>query len=122
MKTRRFFYFGKFAVMGVAAMILFTFVVMWLWNWLVPELFNGPEVSYWQTLGLLLLSKILFSGIGKGGQSHSSKHHHSGHGHSHRCGDEYSGKYRERWKKKFEEKMNGKAEDQDGRNEGSETA
>ncbi len=106
MKTRRFFYFGKFAVMGVAGLILFTFAVMWLWNWLVPELFNGPVIAYWQTLGLLVLSKILFSGVGKGGSSHSSKH----------C-DDYPSKYRDKWKKKFEEKMNGKVENQDNDNE-----
>lgn len=106
MKTRRFFYFGKFAVMGVAGMILFTFVVMWLWNWLVPELFNGPVIEYWQTLGLLVLSKILFSGVGKGGHSPSSKH----------CG-ETSSKYRDKWKKKFEERMNGKTGDHGEDNE-----
>ena len=100
MKTKRFFYYGKFAVLGVAGMILFTFVVMWLWNWLVPELFNGPVVTYWQTLGLLVLSKILFSGIGKGGHSD----------HSGRC-DDSSLKYRDKWKRKFEEKMNGKVEE-----------
>ncbi len=122
MKTRRFFYFGKFAVLGVAGMILFTFVVMWLWNTLVPELFNGPIVTYWQTLGLLVLSKILFSGIGKGGSSHSSKYSRSS-----RCGDDYSHKYKDKWKKKFEEKMNGKVESQSdaqdaGQNEGQNEA
>ena len=106
MKTRKFFYFGKFAVLGVAGFIVFTFVVMWLWNWLVPELFNGPEVTYWQTLGLLILSKILFSGIGKG-------HSCSQPGYSH----DYPNKYRDKWKKKFEEKMNGKAEGQSNENE-----
>ncbi|MEN8204205.1 MAG: hypothetical protein ABFS28_16530 [Bacteroidota bacterium] len=106
MKTRKFFYFGKFAVLGVAGMILFTFVVMWLWNWLVPELFNGPVVTYWQTLGLLILSKILFSGIGKGGHNHDSE----------KCKD-FPGKHRDKWKKKFEEKMNGKVADQSDENE-----
>ena len=97
MKTRRFFYYGKFAVLGVLGMIAFTFIVMWLWNWLVPDLFGGPVITYLQTLGLLLLSKILFSGVGKGGS-----HHHSGHGHH--C----SHKNKDKWRKKFEEKMNGK--------------
>jgi len=103
MKTRKCLYFGKFAVLGVAGMILFTFVVMWLWNWLVPELFNGPVVTYWQTLGLLILSKILFSGVGKGhAPGERSKHSH-----------DFSNKYKDKWKKKFEEKMNGKVERED---------
>jgi len=118
MKANRFFYYGKFVVMGVAAMILFTFAVMWLWNWLVPEVFNGPDLSYWQTLGLLVLTKILFSGMGKGGSSHSSKYsRHSKKDHSHWCGDEHSSKYKDKWRKKYEEKMNGKVEDQGDENE-----
>ncbi len=50
---------------------VFVFVVMYLWNWLIPELFNGPVVSFWQAFGLLLLSKILFGGF-KGGKSNHS--------------------------------------------------
>ena len=100
MKARGVFYFGKFIVMGVAFLALFTYVVMLLWNWLVPELFSGPILTYWQTLGILVLSKILLSGLGPGHKSSRSwrskdrrwSHHHP---------SSY-------WRKKFEEKMNGK--------------
>ena len=37
-------------------------VVMLLWNTLVPELFGGPTLSYWQAVGVLLLSHILLRG------------------------------------------------------------
>lgn len=51
---------------GIAAGIVFMLVAgavtMLLWNWLVPSLFHGPEIRFFQALGLLLLSKILFSG------------------------------------------------------------
>jgi hypothetical protein len=40
---------------------------MSLWNWLVPALFNGPKLTFWQALGLLVLSKILLSGFGGSG-------------------------------------------------------
>lgn len=40
---------------------------MYLWNWLVPDLFSGPVINFWQTLGLLVLAKILFGFGGKGG-------------------------------------------------------
>ncbi len=44
-------------------------VVMLLWNWLVPELFAGHAVTYWQALGLLALSRILFGRMGgRGGR------------------------------------------------------
>jgi len=89
-------------VLGIAAVFAFTFVVMWLWNWLVPEIFNGPVLGYWQTLGLLVLSKIIFSGIGGGGSkpSHSRKY---------RCEDDYP---KSRWRQKYEAKMNGKVEEE----------
>ena len=101
MKAKKGFKYAGFGVLGIAGLILFTFVVMWLWNWLVPELFNGPVLGYWQTLGLLILSKILFSGIG-GGSSKSS------HSRKYRCEDDFP---KSRWRQKYEAKMNGKVEE-----------
>jgi hypothetical protein len=36
------------------------YAVMWLWNWLMPELFRLPRINFWQAVGLLVLSHILF--------------------------------------------------------------
>lgn len=62
-------FIGKCVAWCVMA-IVFIFAIGWitmiLWNWLVPELFNGPIISYWQAMGLLLLSKILTWGFSKG--------------------------------------------------------
>jgi hypothetical protein len=106
MKARSVFYFGKFVVMGLAGLVLFTYVVLLLWNWLVPELFNGPELNYWQTLGILVLSKILFTGIGSGHRRNPSvntdKHDYWSH--------DRPSRHRDFWKKRFEEKMKSKAE------------
>ncbi len=113
MKARRFFYYGKFVVLGILGLILFTFVVMWLWNWLVPALFNGPVLTYWQTLGILVLSKILFSGIGKGHHSHD---HDCRHDYRDKFKEKWKNKFEEKWKEKFEEKMNGMTDEK--RNEG----
>lgn len=57
-------YFFRCTVFGVIAVAVFGLVTMWLWNWLIPALFNGPQLTYWQALGMLILSKILFSGLG----------------------------------------------------------
>lgn len=67
----------------IAFIAIFGGCVMLLWNWLMPELFDLPTISFIQAAGLLLLCKILFGGFG-------GSHHH-GHGH---CG---SNKLRERW-------------------------
>jgi hypothetical protein len=60
---------------GIGAIALVTFVggqlVMRLWNWLLPPLFGVPEVTFWQAVGLLALSRILFGGMGMGGRGHS---------------------------------------------------
>ena len=42
-------------------------VVRELWNGLLPPLFNLPRVTFWQALGVLALSRILFGGFGRGG-------------------------------------------------------
>ena len=55
---------GKWILAGVLFVLLFGFLTMLLWNWLVPSLFNGPHIRFEQALGLLLLSKILFSSWG----------------------------------------------------------
>ena len=54
-----------FAVV-IAVLAVLALAVMLLWNSLVPELFRGPPLQYWQALGLLLLSRILFGGLRRG--------------------------------------------------------
>lgn len=57
----------KFVVLGVLCIGGLGFVIMTLWNWLVPELFHGPHITFWQALGILLLSKLLFGWHNSGG-------------------------------------------------------
>lgn len=47
----------------IIAAAVFGFIVMSLWNWLVPVLFGGRIITFWQALGVLVLSKILFGGF-----------------------------------------------------------
>jgi hypothetical protein len=46
-------------------------VTMWLWNWLMPAIFKLPAIGFWQAVGILLLSHILFrrSSFGRMGRS-----------------------------------------------------
>jgi hypothetical protein len=34
-------------------------VIMWLWNWVGTDLLSLPEINYFQSLGLLMLSNLL---------------------------------------------------------------
>jgi hypothetical protein len=67
----------KILVMIAVVLGVVSFAVMSLWNWLVPPLFSGPMLSYWEALGLLVLARLLFGGLrphGRGGWGHSWHH------------------------------------------------
>jgi hypothetical protein len=57
----------KIAVFVVLGLLVFGFVVMSLWNWLMPALFGLRTINFWQALGIVILSKILFGGIHRHG-------------------------------------------------------
>ena len=42
-------------------------VVLHLWNWLLPTLFGWRQITFWQAVGLLALSRILFGGFSSRG-------------------------------------------------------
>jgi hypothetical protein len=44
----------------VLAAILLALPLQLLWNWLMPTLFNLPMITFWQALGLNIMSGILF--------------------------------------------------------------
>jgi hypothetical protein len=59
------------AILGTAflalALYLISLILSALWNWLMPDLFNLPEITLWQALGIFILSKLLFTpGLGHG--------------------------------------------------------
>jgi hypothetical protein len=54
---------GK-AVLALLCVAVLGWVVMSLWNWIVPGLFDGIHtLTYWRALGLLILSRLLFGGF-----------------------------------------------------------
>jgi hypothetical protein len=54
----------KIALFVAVFVAVLGLVVMSLWNWLMPALFAGPQISFWQAVGLLVLSRILLGGFG----------------------------------------------------------
>lgn len=61
-------------VLAILFFLLAGYVLQLLWNWLMPELFGLPTVTYWQAFGLLILAKLLF---GLGSHSSNGKKDHS---------------------------------------------
>jgi hypothetical protein len=62
MKGRWLYRAVKIVAIATAAIALFGFIVKGLWNGLMPSIFGWHTINFWQAVGLLLLSKILFSG------------------------------------------------------------
>ncbi|MDB6089906.1 MAG: hypothetical protein JWN85_2690, partial [Gammaproteobacteria bacterium] len=66
-----------FLGISLAVVALLIFVFMSLWNQLVPSLFSGPSVSFWQAAGLLVLTRILVGGFrGHGGPPWGARRRH----------------------------------------------
>ena len=54
--------FGGFLLIVVALFVfgvLVAFPTMWLWNWLMPEIFGLTTISAFQAFGLYLLAGFL---------------------------------------------------------------
>jgi hypothetical protein len=85
MKAWWFLKAAKFIAFAIVGFAVFGYVVMGLWNWLLPELFHGPVITFWQAVGILLLSHILLRG--------GASWHHK------------NGWHRGRWKHRMEEKL-----------------
>lgn len=97
---RKGFLYGLMIAAIIAVVAgLFAALFMQLWNWLIPILFNGPMLTYWQAFGLLLLGKLIFGGFGQT-KRHWHKHHNwKGHWQD-RCSN-MSDEDREKWKSHF---------------------
>ncbi|MFT8212157.1 MAG: hypothetical protein ACMZI0_19195 [Symbiopectobacterium sp.] len=56
----------KFKMLGIGllAIVAIATLVMLLWNALLPAIFGVQSIGFFQALGLLILCKILFGGIG----------------------------------------------------------
>lgn len=57
--------FGAIAITALA--LLFGYVVMLLWNWLMPAIFGLGIITFWQAVGIMILAKLFFGGFGGGG-------------------------------------------------------
>lgn len=55
-----------FTLCAITIVAIFGYIVMLLWNNILVEVTPIKPINFWQSLGLLLLSKILFGGFNKG--------------------------------------------------------
>jgi len=90
MKNNIKFRFAGICIM-LAAIAVFSVAVMLLWNAIMPDIFALPALNYRQALGLLLLARIIFGGLG-GGLNHRGEHNF-----------QHGNKLREKWMNMSEE-------------------
>jgi hypothetical protein len=76
---------AKFLAIAAVALLVLGVVVMFLWNALIPDIFKGPVITFWQAVGLLLLSHVLLRGWGRWHYSNGWRHR--------------------RWKQRLDEKL-----------------
>jgi len=72
MSVRRPIKFILMGILAILALALFGFVVMLLWNSLMPDVFGLRTVSYWQAVGLLILGRMFFGGF-RGRPNHGTR-------------------------------------------------
>ena len=73
LRGRKIIWIAPLAIVGIAVFIAIGGeIVLQLWNWLLPSLFGWRQITFWQALGLLLLCRILFGGLGVRGSHHSN--------------------------------------------------
>ena len=85
---KRRFWFIPLIPVGIAAFVAAAVsAVYWLWNLLIPSLFHGPSLLWWQAAALLALARLLFGafgahggGRGWGRHRHGACHDHGRHG------------------------------------------
>ncbi|MCG2794202.1 MAG: hypothetical protein L6262_11720 [Weeksellaceae bacterium] len=99
----------------IIAIGLFVWFFQWLWNVLLPDILGVKAINYWQSFGLLLISKILFGGFSGDKRKFRGTHNFADEGtremwkrnlESRFCGtDEEREKMKQLWKQKFESKF-----------------
>lgn len=84
---------------GIAILFILTAIVMLLWNALLPQILHVTAINFWQAMGILVLSKILFGGFHGGRKKWGSKQHLK------EKFDQMSEEDRQRFKEKLKERF-----------------
>lgn len=82
------------AILAAGLAFLFGLIVMWLWNWIMPDVFGLKELTYWQAWGIVLLAHILFKAGGHRDSRHSGPR---------------SGKHNGAWKARMKDRFKNQA-------------
>jgi len=93
MKGKKIFWVFGALIFGTIMISLYLWATQSLWNWLIPEIFHGPRITFGQTAGLMLLV-CMFSWIAIGG-----RHRH--HPDRMRWKNKWRNKWRQGWREEW---------------------
>ena len=83
-------------IAAAAFALVFGWLVMLLWNWLMPAIFGLGLITYWQAFGIVVLAKLIFGAVGGRGGHHRGWRKH-GPGRSRSDGPERWRHWRDFW-------------------------
>jgi hypothetical protein len=98
-------FIAPLAVLGMVAFIAIGGeIVLHLWNWLLPPLFGWRQITFWQALGILVLCRVLFGGLGRHGYRGSNfRRRMKG------CCERMTPEERERFRERMRERWGGRS-------------
>lgn len=67
-KGKKAAFFALHIILWVGVLAIYIAIIMWLWNWLVPDITGWSDISYLQALGLFALSHLLGGTLFHGGR------------------------------------------------------
>jgi len=65
------------ALLAAVLALVFGWIIALLWNHIMPDLLGVKAISYWQSVGLILMARILVGGLHHGSgrlHGHGDKH------------------------------------------------
>ena len=72
-RKMKLMFIAPLAILGILLFIAIGGeIVLHLWNWLLPPLVGWRQITFWQALGILVLCRILFGGLGSHGSGRSN--------------------------------------------------
>lgn len=84
----------------IVAIGLFIWFSQWLWNIVLPDVLGVKAITYWQSLGILVISKILFGGLANAKEKFRNRNN-------------FGNDDREMWKQKLESRFCGTEEERE---------
>ena len=49
-------------ILVIISIVIVVFITQLLWNFVMPKVFGLPEIEFWQTIALLILTQLFFGG------------------------------------------------------------